>query len=80
MTSKDSSGDKLVATIRKTKAGVASRSRNDSMNEKSGLQKATVKKTVSKKKAVARPIARQSDSNKPKVIDLFQSGGRVWPD
>jgi len=80
MTTKDSSADKLVASIRKTKAGLASRSTSTPEPAAKTPAKVVAKKATVKKKAVTRRTTRKNVGNKSQLIDLFQSAGRVWPD
>lgn len=71
MSTKNSTGDNLVASVRKTKRAAATQT------------KSTKKKVV--KKSVQRPLQKSTPENKIKtvkeqLIDMFQSGARVWPD
>lgn len=76
MSSKDSTGDKLVASIRKT--------RNSTAGRKTTPKKAPVakKRTASSKKKVAALTKQESPNRqlKKQLVDLFQAGRRVWPD
>jgi hypothetical protein len=78
MSSQDKTGDKLVASIRKTKAGASAQSADAgavAASEKTPpASKAVPKKKVVRKKAAAAP--KKSTSAKP----TYQSAGRVWPD
>jgi hypothetical protein len=78
MSSKDTTGDKLVASIRKTKTGTTTTTGNKITKKK------VVKKTVqrSRKKAVPAPAAKKTETSnrKAQLIDFFHSGRRVWPD
>ena len=68
MTTSDKTGDKLVQSIRKTKAGASP---------------ATPKPrtTTTRKKAPARAAAKPRTTAKAKTTtDPYQSGRRVWPD
>ena len=75
MSSKDSAGDKLVASIRKTRSSTAERT----VGEKTATPKKRVttakKKTVTRKKTVS-----ENRQRKEQIVDLFQAGRRVWPD
>lgn len=74
MTTKDSAGDKLVASIRKTKSAVAT-------SAKPSKKKVVKKATQSAKQKVLSADAKEPGlSRKAHIIDLFQSGRRVWPD
>ena len=76
MSTKDSAGDKLVATIRKTRSGATERSNQAREDSKSpGVRKTTAKRSAPRKTAASRAV------NPGKhLIDAFQSGKRVWPD
>jgi hypothetical protein len=72
MTTEDKTGDKLVASIRKTKAGAAGSSDTDAATAPAA---ATRKKTVAKKTpADDAPV----DTAAAEV--QYQSVRRVWPD
>lgn len=74
MTTKDSTGDKLVASIRKTKSGAATGSKT--------TRKKVVKKPAqrTRKKVTSVKDTKLISSSKKQLVDLFQSGRRVWPD
>ena len=74
MTTKDSAGDKLVASIRKTKSAVAT---NAKPSKKKVVKKAT---QSAKQKVISADAKEPRPSRKAHIIDLFQSGRRVWPD
>lgn len=75
MTTKDSAGDKLVASIRKTKSAVATSAKP---SKKKVVKKAT---QSAKQKVLSAADAKGPGlSRKAHIIDLFQSGRRVWPD
>lgn len=89
MTNKSSSGDKLVASIRKTKAGLSTSESQLAKKSTSAPQKpvrATKKKVVAKKaapkkKSVSKPAVKKEPSDtKQTQINQFHSGRRVWPD
>ena len=70
MTESDKTGEKLAASIRKTKAGTATRT-------------ATAQKTTPKRAATARP-ARPAQGKPAQAAaasaDPYRHGQRVWPD
>ena len=74
MTTKDSTGDKLVASIRKTKSGAGTSSKT--------ARKKVVKKSAkrSSKQATPGKDTKLTSSSKKQLVDMFQSGRRVWPD
>jgi hypothetical protein len=70
MSTKNSTEDKLIASIQKTRSGGTAKVK----------PKATAKKAV-KKKAAAKPAASVSNREQKKIlINAFQHGRRVWPD
>ena len=75
MSTKDKTGDRLVASIRRTRAGA------EKPAEKASPRSATTRKArAPAKKAAARP-ARKSAVEQPSGAQAsYQSGGRVWPD
>jgi hypothetical protein len=89
MSSTDKTGEKLLASIRKTRAAGASG--EDSAAKPAGAQTAkpaattTKRKTApkSRAKAAAKPAPRKAAPAKVKAqqpVDPFQAGRRVWPD
>ena len=74
MTTKDSTGDKLVASIRKTKSGTVTSTKT--------AKKKVVKKTAqrTRKKVISAKETKAATSRNSQLIDLLQSGRRVWPD
>jgi hypothetical protein len=74
MSSKDTTGDKLVSSIRKAKSSSASRG--------GPAKKAAKPKPAApvKKKAKAVVAGSENSARKQRLVDLFQSGRRVWPD
>ncbi len=91
MTSKDKTGDQLVASIRKTKSGAAARnSGTQDTTEKQAAEKPAAEQPASEKPAPARkPAAPKSRATKPKPAaakksdndgDAYSCGRRVWPD
>ncbi len=73
MTTKDTTADKLVSSIRKTKAG-ATAATTTTTAPKTAAKKTAAKKTAAKKTPSKAP------SQKKVLMDTFQSSGRVWPD
>lgn len=72
MTSKDKTRDKLVASMRKTKAGAEA---------KNATQDAEVATAPSKTVASPRNVLQTSSHTAQKAnSDPYQSGPRVWPD
>ena len=87
MSSTDKTGEKLLASIRKTRA--AGGSEENTAAKPGGAQTAkpaatTKRKTAPKPraKATAKPAARKAAPAKAKkqAIDPFQAARRVWPD
>jgi hypothetical protein len=86
MTSKDKTGDQLVASIRKTKSGAAARN----SGTQNTSEKQAAEKPASEKPAPARkPATPKSRATKPKSAaakksdndgDAYSCGRRVWPD
>jgi hypothetical protein len=71
MTTKDKTGEKLVASIRRTKTGA-------NTNTAAPKAAAPAKKRAPKRSTAAKPAAaRQATA---KSGDSYQSAGRVWPD
>lgn len=84
MTSKDTTGDKLVASIRKTKTGT---SPSSTVKKKVATKAAGAKATpkVAKKAAAPKQAAKSSSENtnanrKKELVRTFNHGRRVWPD
>lgn len=73
MSETDKTGEKLVASMRKTKAGTAQAAGGE---QKSGTRSRTNKPAA--KKTPARK-ARSSAGAKART-DPYQSGRRIWPD
>lgn len=71
MTSKDKTGDQLVASIRATKAKVAKKP----AAAKTSTRKGSKPPARSPKAAPKKPKARATGSQDP-----YQAGRRVWPD
>ena len=83
MTSKDTTGDKLVASIRKTKTGTSPTA--SSTVKKKVAKKAApkvAKKTATSKadEATKSPSANTNAKRKKELVNMFHSGQRVWPD
>jgi hypothetical protein len=88
MSSTDKTGEKLLASIRKTKAAGASG--ENTAAKPAGAQTAkpaatTKRKTApkSRAKATAKPAPRKAAPAKVKAqqpVDPFQASRRVWPD
>ena len=74
MTRKDSTGDKLVASVRKTRNSAPASSRA----AKKSAQTSRAAKT--RKPAAQKKSTSSTSEHKKQLIDMFQSGGRVWPD
>ena len=70
MSTQNSTGDKLVASVRKTKSATAT---------PKTTKKKVVKKTASRSIKAQAP-AKKTENTKKQLVDLFQSGRRVWPD
>lgn len=70
MTSKDKTGDQLVASIRKSKTGAVTRKNTERTEAKASRTEVSVKKPA--KKTTVEPSMSGSDS--------FSYGHRVWPD
>ena len=68
MSGTDKTGDKLVASIRKTKAGAAK------------PKQAAPAKAAKPRKARTSTPAAKSRRPAPVSADPYSSGGRVWPD
>lgn len=69
MTSKDKTGDKLVASIRKSKTGATTRK----AESPSAAEPAA--KTAPAKAATSKPAAKSTQKNSG-----YSAGRRVWPD
>ncbi len=95
MSGKDTAGDKLVASIQKTKAQTtpgndATATHNDkpaavttaanTAPKKAAAKKTAPKKPDKSKAPAARGSAPTDRSGKKRLIGLFQRGRRVWPD
>jgi len=69
MSETDKTGDKLVASIRKTKAGAAK-----------PVQAAPARSAKTTTRARARKPAPKSRHTATANVDPYTCGGRVWPD
>jgi hypothetical protein len=75
MTTKDKTGDRLVASIRRTRAGA------EKPAEEASQPPATTRKSrAPAKKAAARPVKKLAVEQPNAAQANYQSGGRVWPD
>lgn len=74
MITKDKTEDRLVASIRRTKAG-ATKTETAQGDEKKPAPRRPAAPRKPGGPARARPAAQRSQSG-----DAYQSGGRVWPD
>lgn len=71
--SKDKTGDQLVASIRKTKTGSVEREKtSNDTTEKAEVKKQQKKAKVSEKKSPGTSLK--------STLDGYSSGRRVWPD
>jgi hypothetical protein len=73
MTTKDKTGDKLVASIRRTKSGAGTGTTAAKTTAAAPAKKRASKRRVSAKTAPAKQATAKSG-------DSYQSAGRVWPD
>ncbi|MCP5298207.1 MAG: hypothetical protein H6953_16770 [Chromatiaceae bacterium] len=72
MTTKDQTGDKLVASIRRTKAGAA-KAGDTAPPAKPAARRPPTKTAQAPKRATAA-------TRRTATADPYQSGGRIWPD
>ena len=82
MTSKISDGDKLVASIKRTRSGDNSPAADESgpqASEAKPVRKKASRAALGKKKSTPRK-ASEIRERKAALVDLFQHGRRVWPD
>jgi cytoskeletal protein RodZ len=83
MTSKDKTGDQLVASIRKSKSGEVSR-KNTKRRATSGRKKtSSARKTstpASKAAKTTKDSSRVSKVEANVSSDSYSAGGRIWPD
>lgn len=73
MTTKSKTGDKLVASVRRTKAAA----QETNSDQATTTKPSTPRKTAAGDKSPQRTEASQKPS---KAEDSYQSKGRVWPD
>ncbi len=83
MSKKDRAEDKLIASIKKTRAG--SKAVKKAAVKKAPARKAATQKLVKQqrtrpKKAAVAKVSPSTRERKQGLVDLFQSGRRVWPD
>ncbi|HYQ70761.1 MAG TPA: hypothetical protein VET88_02410 [Gammaproteobacteria bacterium] len=75
MTTKNKTGDRLVASIRRTRAGA------ENPAGEASQRPATVRKArAPAKKNTARPAKKSAAKQADAAPATYQSGGRVWPD
>jgi hypothetical protein len=76
MTTEDKTGDKLVASIRKTKAGAAT-------TEKPAVSQPAAEKPAPRRRAAPKAKAKAAASGgsaKRSDAGSYESPGRIWPD
>ena len=78
MTDKVSDGDKLVASIKRTRSADAPAATTPA---KAPAKKSVARKATRSTRKKAAPAAKkESPSRNQAAIELFQHGRRVWPD
>ncbi|MGR8919634.1 MAG: hypothetical protein ACU85V_08445 [Gammaproteobacteria bacterium] len=81
MITKDKTGDRLVASIRRTRAGSEKPTEVAAPVEEPSRRSATPRKaTAAAKKGAAKSAKQRAPKQAGGVQDNYQSGGRVWPD
>jgi hypothetical protein len=81
MTTKDKTGDRLVASIRRTRAGSEKPTEVAAPVEKASRRSVTPRKaTPAAKKGAAKSVQQPATKQPARVQGNYQSGGRVWPD
>jgi hypothetical protein len=77
----DKTGDKLVASIRKTRAGAAKKTATRKATT-GGTAAAAARKLPAKKQATPRAVAKAGEkaARMPESTDAYQYGRRIWPD
>ena len=77
MSSKDKTREKLMGSIRKTKAGAGTGSRSEP--DKTSASQASVSRSA---KSIAKRASRVTSDPQSRTIspDAYESGRRVWPD
>lgn len=73
MSNTDNTRDKLVASMRKTKAGKTS-------TPAAGGKKTAMRKVATKPQAASRPAAKPTGKSAAAGTDPYQAGRRIWPD
>ncbi|WP_455366627.1 hypothetical protein [Kaarinaea lacus] len=76
MTSKDKTGDKLVASVRKSKTGTVAQKTSERQN--AGKQAAKSNAPTARSESTARPASKAATNQDRK--DSYSLGRRVWPD
>ncbi len=71
MTTKDDTGDKLAASIRRTKAGGAA---------KKGDEAGTAPRRKSPSKGTKTEVKLPAVTRRAASRDTYESSGRIWPD
>ena len=79
MTSKDKTGDKLVASIRKSKSGTVASKTSERLAGESAAR-SNVPKTRSESTAATKKPASTVARNQQEQKDSYSFGRRVWPD
>ncbi len=82
MSAKDNAGEKLIASIQKTKAQAAGQDKTQKPAVKAAPKKAVSKKKVVKK-TTSQAVSKKKTTTAPakkELRKLFNSGRRVWPD
>ena len=82
MTTKDKTGDRLVASIRRTRAG-AEGAGETATSASPAPKKAAAKKAAPRKAApanTAKPARKRAEPKPDTGRDSYHSGRRVWPD
>ncbi|MCP5142960.1 MAG: hypothetical protein H6926_03775 [Chromatiales bacterium] len=84
MTTKDTTGSKLISSMRRTKAAVDGEAEKPAVPTKAATKPAPDRKPAAKPatKTAARPAPKPAAqaTAKPAAADPFQSRRRVWPD
>lgn len=81
MSDTDRTREKLLSSIRKTKAGAAKTEQPSPAQEPpKGEQSAQAPKTVKPAPSRPRPRRTQQTAQRERMQDPYQSGRRIWPD
>ena len=82
MTTKDKTGDRLVASIRRTRAGNTKPDDAAAPAEKAPARAATSRKTraPAQKKRTTGAVKSRAAKQPEAAKDGYRSSGRVWPD